>query len=172
MNRKPDRYLTVCMIIAVLCAVPSRAQGSRGKAELKAGSGSITIDYGRPSSPLRDRVEELQVGDFWRMGKDLSTTFTTPVDLSFGATKIAKGKYSIWLKRVAADKFELVFNSQTGQWGTDHDASKEIASIPMKKETLPSLVETFTIELKQLQNAGTFEMMWGKTKLSAVFSFK
>jgi hypothetical protein len=159
------------LMIGVLCSVPLVAQGARGKAELKAGAGNITIDYGRPSSPGRDRVEELQVGDVWRMGKDQSATFTTPAGLSFGAVKIPKGSYSIWLKRVAADKFELVFNSQTGKWGTDHDASKDIASVPLKKESLPSLVETFTIELKPAQNGGTFEMMWGKTKLSAAFSF-
>ena len=171
MNRKRGCGLMTGLMIAAFYAVPLIAQGARGKAELKAAGGSITIDYGRPSSPGRDRVEELRAGDVWRMGKDQSATFTTPVSLSFGAVKIPKGSYSIWLKRVAADKFELVFNSQTGKWGTDHDPSKDIASVPLKKESLPSLVETFTIELKPAQNGGTFEMMWGKTKLSAPFSF-
>src|SRR5881396_271844 len=152
------------LLIALLCITPLIAQGARGKAELKAAGGNITIDYGRPSSPGKDRVEELRAGDFWRMGKDQSATFTTPVSLSFGSIKIPKGSYSIWLKRVAADKFELVFNSQTGQWGTDHDPAKDIASVPLQRESLPSLVETFTIELKPAQNGGTFVMMWGKTK--------
>ena len=170
MDRNQACRLMKGSLIALLCITPLIAQGTRGKAELKTGAGNITIDYGRPSSPGKDRVAELRAGDFWRMGKDQSATFTTPVSLSFGAIKIAKGSYSIWLKKVTADKFELAFNTQTGQWGTDHDPSKDIASVPLKRESLPSLVETFTIDLKPAQNGGTFEMMWGKTKLSAGFS--
>jgi hypothetical protein len=75
----------------------------------------------------------------------------------------------LWLKRAAADKFELVFNSQTGQWGMQHDVSKDVFSVPMKKEALTSPVETFTIELKSAANGGVFSLHWGTTALLAEF---
>jgi len=159
-----------CGMLCALIAVPVLAQGGRGKAELKAGSGSITIDFGRPALKGRDMLSQLKEGMFWRMGMNQAAVFTTPVDLSFGGTKIPTGSYSLWLKK-EGDKFVLVFNSQTGQWGTQHDASKDVHSAPLKVDTLPAAVETFTIELKAAGKGGDFTLTWGTTKLTAEIAF-
>jgi hypothetical protein len=158
----------VCGTLCALLVIPGFAQGGRGKAELTAGSGKITIDYGRPSLKGRDMLSQLKEGSFWRMGSNQATVFTTPVDLTFGASKVAKGSYSLWLKK-EGDKFVLVFNSQTGQWGTQHDPSKDVYSVAMKSETLSSPVEMFTLELKEAPKGGEFIMNWGNTKLTAGF---
>lgn len=160
-------WITIAVAIGVLF-IPSFAQGNRGKAELSAGGGKIVVDYGRPSLKGRDMLSQLKDGDSWRMGMNQATTITTPVDLSFGATKIAKGSYSLFLTR-SGTKYDLVFNSQTGQWGTQHDKAKDVAKVAMKSETLPGAVETFTIELKEAPKGGTFSLSWGATKLSADF---
>jgi hypothetical protein len=115
-------------------------------------------------------LSQLQEGQFWRMGMNQATVLTTPADLTFGSTKIAKGSYSLWLKK-AADKFEIVFNSQTGQWGTEHDPGKDVSSVTMKSEPLSSPVETFTIELKEAPKGGDLGLSWGTTRLSAGFAF-
>ncbi len=167
MNFKKALVLIGC----VLFAVPCFAQGNRGKAELKAGSGSITIEYGRPSLKGRDMLSNLKVGDFWRLGMNQATVISTPVDLIFGSTKVDKGSYSLFLKRSAEDKYELVFNSQTGQWGTQHDQSKDICQIPLEKESLSSPNEEFTIELKDAPKGGMLELSWGNTKLMANLQF-
>jgi hypothetical protein len=158
-----------CVSLLVLLAVPAAAQGNRGKAELSTGGGAITIDYGRPSLKGRDMLSQLREGSFWRMGMNQATVLTTPVDLTFGGAKIAKGSYSLWLAKGTGDTFELVFNSQTGQWGTQHDQSKDVAKTPMTKSSLSSPVELFTIDLKQASGGGTLVMTWGTTQLSADF---
>jgi hypothetical protein len=155
-------------LLAALLAVPASAQGERGKAELKAGPGAITVDYGRPSLKGRDMLGQLQEGAFWRMGMNQATVLTTPVDLSFGATRVAKGAYSLWLKK-SGEAFELVFNSQTGQWGTQHDPAKDVASVAMSKSPLPAPVETFTMGLAAAPKGGSLELSWGATKLAAPF---
>jgi hypothetical protein len=148
---------------------PTAAQGSRGKAELKAAAGAVTLDYGRPSLKGRNMLSKLEPGSFWRMGMNEATVLTTPVDLSFGSTKVAKGSYSLWLKKQGA-QFELVFNSQTGQWGTQHDPSKDVYSVPLESASLPSAVETFTIDLEKAPKGGTFALSWGDTKLHKAFT--
>jgi hypothetical protein len=158
-----------CGALAAALAAPAAAQGSRGKAELKAGAGAVTVDYGRPSLKGRDMLSRLEEGSFWRMGMNEATVLTTPVDLSFGATKIPKGSYSLWLKR-AGDRYDLVFNSQTGQWGTQHDPSKDVYSVAMESTPLPSPVETFTIELEKAPKGGTFALSWGDAKLHQSFT--
>ena len=167
-------YKTVLGLMLMLCCVlgvSSFAQGNRGKAELKAGPGVITIEYGRPALKGRDMLSQLKEGDAWRMGSNSSTTFTTPVDLMFGATKIPMGSYSLFLKKEAANQFELVFNSQTGQWGLQHDVKRDFAQVPMKGSTLPSSVEIFTIDLKPAPKGGVIVLSWGTTQLSSEFAF-
>ena len=170
MNVKKSLGLLLCVALAASCFAQMKTP-PRGKAELNAGSGSITVDYGRPELKGRDMLSQLQVGQFWRMGSNMATVLTTPVDLTFGSVKVPKGAYSLWLKLAAPDKFELVFNSQTGQWGMQHDVSKDVFSVPMKKEVLPSSVETFTLELKGASKGGVFALHWGTTALLANFQF-
>jgi len=169
MNSKKALILIVCILL--LGSTPVFAQGARGKAELKAGDGSITIDYGRPSLKGRDMLSQLAVGSFWRMGSNMASVLTTPVDLAFGNVKVPAGSYSIWLKRAAADSFEMVFNSQTGQWGMQHDVSKDLYTVPMKKETQSTSTETFTIDLKSAPEGGTLVLDWGNSLMSAAFKF-
>jgi hypothetical protein len=167
MNLKKALVLAVCMFLAVSCF----AQGGRGKSELNAGTGSITVDYGRPALKGRDMLSQLQAGQSWRMGNNQATILATPVDLTFGSNKLPKGSYSLFLKKVDADKFELVFNSQTGQWGLQHDAAKDLFSAAMKKEALSSPVELFTIDLKAAPKGGVLVLNWGTLQLSAEFQF-
>jgi hypothetical protein len=167
MNFKTVLGLVLCFVLAV----SSFAQGTRGKAELKAGAGVITIDYGRPTLKGRDMLAQLKEGESWRMGSNQSTTFTTPVDLMFGPTKIPKGSYSLFLKKQAANQFELIFNSETGQWGLKHDVSKDFAQVPLKAAALPNPVEVFTIDLKPAPKGGIVILSWGTTQLSSEFQF-
>jgi hypothetical protein len=153
---------------AALLALPASAQAPRGKAELAVSGGAITVDYGQPSLKGRDMLSQLEEGAFWRMGMNQATVLETPVDLDFGGTKVAKGSYSLWLKK-QGEAFILVFNSQTGQWGTQHDPAKDVHSVTLESEALASPVETFTIELSKATGGGTLSLSWGATKLTGAF---
>jgi hypothetical protein len=165
---RTGRALGGGLLACLIAAAPAGAQGERGKAELAAGPGTISVDYGRPSLKGRDMFSQLADGAFWRMGMNQATVLTTPVDLVFGKTAVAKGSYSLWLRR-SGDKFELVFNSQTGQWGTQHDPAKDVASVPMTQAALPTPVETFAIDLKAEAKGGDLGLSWGTKRLSAAF---
>jgi hypothetical protein len=161
-----------CLCVGILSAVlvaPSSAQGARGKAELTTAGGAVTVDYGRPALKGRDMLSKLEDGSFWRMGMNEATVLTSPVDLTFGTTEVAKGSYSLWLKR-DGEKFLLVFNSQTGQWGTQHDPARDVHSVAMKSEPLSAPVEMFTIDLKGTSGGGELSLSWGAMKLSSDFT--
>ncbi len=163
-----------CILAAAVLLVPVLAQGNRGKAELTVGDGKIVVDYGRPALKGRDMFSRLEAGGFWRMGMNEATVFTTPVDLTFGNTKIAKGSYSLWLYKVPGATnpdaaFELVFNSQTGQWGTQHDKSKDVAKVAVKNRPEANTAEAFTIALKEDPGGKSLVMTWGNNALSADF---
>lgn len=160
---------------ALLAALPQCgwAQGNpRGKAEVTVGGKAVSIDYGRPSLHSRivaDMLSQLPAGDFWRLGADQSTTFITSGDLSFGDVKIPKGAYSLWAQKQADGSWKLVFNRQHGQWGTDHDASKDFASVPLQQSKAADSAERVTITLTKAGDGGALAIQWGDMKLSTTF---
>jgi len=163
--------LTHCCLALLLTSVFIFAQSERGKSELKTPNGLITLDYGRPSLQGRDMLGKLEVGSFWRLGKDDVTVLSTPVDLTFGSTKIPKGAHSLWVKRTAPDTFDLVFNRQTTGMGMMHESSKDSASVPLTKSTIARSVETLAIDLLPAASGGTLSINWGTARLTAHFQF-
>ncbi len=162
------RWVLGLMLVPMISLL-AVAQDDRGKAELTAPGGKVVVDYGRPQLKGRDPLTWQKEGSYWRMGMNAMTTLTTPAELVFGTKKLAKGSYSVWLLKAAADKYELVLNSETSGMGMSHDKAKDVANIPMKKGTAPASVETFTIDLKPSGKGGQFVMTWGTTALSADF---
>ena len=159
----------ILLLAALTLSVPAPAQSDRGMAQLDTAKGSIVVDYGRPQLKGRDPLTWQKDGSYWRMGMNAMTTLSTPVDLMFGDVKVPKGKYGLSLLRVSSDRYDLVFNSETSGMGMSHDKATDVASVPLKKESIPDSVETFTIELKGGANAGVFAMTWGTTRLAADF---
>jgi len=151
------------------------AQGNpRGTAKLELKGQTVSVEYGRPA--LKGRTVEqllgqLGVGDVWRLGADKSTTFSTGVDLAFGAVSIPKGEYSLWAQK-AADGWKLVFNKQHGQWGMQHDAAQDLAATPLKETKGPKPEEMVTISLAKEGEGGAITIQWGGTVLSASFKAK
>jgi len=158
-------------LLGLVMAVAQPPQMQQAKVELNAGAGTISISYGQPALGGRDRVAEQKIGDFWRMGKNQATVLATPVDLNFGSVKVPKGSYSLFLLREAPDNYTLVFNSQTGQWGTQHDPSKDLFKVPLQLEKTSNSVELFTLDLKKAAAGGQLSLIWGTSKLNADFQF-
>jgi len=135
----------------------------------------VMIEYGRPSMKGRDLLALAEVGKVWRMGADKSTTYTSDARLSFGKMVVPAGSYSLWLKKTGDQSFELVFNKQVGQWGTQYSGSiDDVASIPMSFSEGSEAVEMFTLTLAQgaKANAGELTLQWGKLVLKAPFTVK
>jgi len=157
-------------------AGPALAQGhSRGTSELTLGSTKVSVEYGRPS--LGTRTVEAMLSGLgpehpWRLGADKSTTFTTSGDLDFGGTTVPKGVYSLWARKDADNSWKLVFNTQHGQWGTDHDASKDLAAVPLKQDKESTPTDLVTIKLERDDGGGEISILWGDLELSAGFKAK
>lgn len=172
--------------LMVLCAVAlaaatanqaSAQRAGRGKAELTVGGTTVSVDYGRPSLHGRSvdsMLSQLPNGptpNFWRLGANQSTTFTTTADLDFGGTTVPKGEYSLWAHH-DGDSWKLVFNTQHGQWGTSHDASKDLVSVPLTQTKADSSADLVTIGLDKHDGGGEIKIQWGDLELTASFMAK
>jgi hypothetical protein len=171
------RFLTAAIGLSIFVGLGGQAlaqRNPRGTTKLTLKGKTISVEYGRPS--LRGRSEselldKLQPGDFWRLGADKSTTFSSGVDLAFGDVAVAQGEYSLWAQR-EAEGWKLVFNKQHGQWGTQHDAAQDVASVPLKESKAPAAEEMVTIALGKEGAGGVLTIQWGHMKLSANFTAK
>jgi hypothetical protein len=163
------RSLVFVSLLILAIAPLALAQNPRGKAETSLSGKKVSIEYGQPSLKGRDVLSEAPVGTVWRTGADKSTTFTTDADLVLGSATVPKGSYSVFTKRTGDKTWTLVLNKQTGQWGTEHDASQDLASVPLTWEQKDSGPELFTIELSSSGASGTLRLLWGKHVLTTPF---
>jgi hypothetical protein len=138
--------------------------------ELEGGR-RVYVDYGRPSMRGRRIVGELvPYGRVWRTGANAATTLVTEADLRIGDALVPRGTYTLYTLPTARG-WTLIVNRQTGQWGTQYDASRDLVRIPLRGTALPRPVEKFTIALERgtARNAGTLAMAWENTRLTVPF---
>jgi hypothetical protein len=139
----------------------------RDTARATVGATSIVIDYGRPSLRGRDVFVHGVLGDtVWRTGANAATQFTTTTDLTIDGRRLAAGTYSLWT-HVSPDNlsYELVFNSQVGQWGTEHHFDRDLIRVPLATSRLLSPVERFLIRIEPNDRGAVLTLEWGRLEL-------
>lgn len=138
------------------------------------GSAHLWVDYGRPSKRGRPIFGPTGVlGDtLWRTGANAATQFRTDVDLQIAGKTLPAGTYTLWA-RAKPGAYELIFNKQVGQWGTDHDEKQDLLTVPLAQGKTPSTVERFTIVVDPKgPGAGLLRMSWDNVELSVPFTVK
>lgn len=125
---------------------PMGVASTRDTVNAQVGGATVWIDYGRPAKRGRTIWGALVPHDTtWRFGANAATQFRTDKDLDIGGVTVPAGFYTLWLYPTATKSF-LIVNSQTGQWGTAYDASKDVARIPLDPHmSLPEVEERFRI---------------------------
>ena len=133
-------------LLALVLLTIAGSQAPRGEAEISLNGATLAIEYGRPDLDGRDMIESAPVGTVWRLGADEATTMTIQGTAVFGNMVAQEGAYSLFVERLPGDRWSLVVNSQTGQWGTEHDRSRDVLGIPLKWEKEDEVIETLTID--------------------------
>jgi hypothetical protein len=135
---------------------------------------AITIDYGRPAARGRAVFSRGVLGDtLWRTGANAATQFVTTRDLIVGGDTLRAGSYSLWTS-VSPDNstYALVFNSQTGQWGTEHHAERDVLRVPLVTERTNAPIERFTIRLPSDGHGSALRLEWATTALTLAVTAK
>jgi hypothetical protein len=136
------------------------------------GAANIEIAYSRPAK--RGRVifgGIVPWNQVWRTGANAATQLTTSADLMFGTTVVPAGKYTLWSLPTPTGA-KLIINSETGQWGTDYDASKDFARLDLTQTMLTSPVESFTFAIARQPAGGVLKFSWDNREYSIPFRIK
>jgi hypothetical protein len=134
--------------------------------------GMVVVDYGRPQ--VRERTvwggTLVPFDSVWRAGANDATHLFTTRPLTIGTMTLAPGMYTLWIQHTRQSTF-LIVNRQTGQWGTQYDASQDIGRVEMQSAAAPAHVEEMTIAVRALgPTRGSLELAWGDRVMSVPFA--
>ena len=157
-------FRVALLVATVVVQVP------RGTSEITLNDTTLSVEYGRPLLKGRDMLGQAPVGTVWRLGADQSTTMSVTGSAIFINMVVAKGEYSLFLKRTSETQWSLIVNKQTGQWGTGHDPQQDLLGISLKWEKQDDPVEQLTIELtEETEETGILSIAWGQEVLKQRF---
>jgi hypothetical protein len=181
------------VVTVVVAVAPAMAQAQKKQRQrlsphetisLVVDGDRVTIVYGRPytKKPGTDEVRKIWGGlvpydAVWRTGADEATLLITEQPIAIGDLTLAPGSYTLFTYPAADGSAKLIVNKKVGQWGIPYDAKKEAANelgrVDLKKETLDSPVDQFTMAIERgPSGGGVISMMWETTKYSVPFSVK
>lgn len=137
------------------------------------GGAQLAVVYSRPS--LRGRTlmgSVVPYGQVWRTGANAATMFRTDRDLVIGSATVPAGSYTLFTLPSTSGA-QLIINKQTGQWGTEYDASRDLARVDATVTTTPAPLERFTFAIEPTTgNRGTIRYMWGTMQFAVPFTVK
>ena len=72
-----------------------------------------------------------------------------------------KGDYTLYVNVKDPDAWELVINKQTGQWGTNYDASMDLGRVKMDMSKPPASIEMLKYTISSTGgNKGAITLAW------------
>lgn len=144
------------------------------KVEQKVGMTDITIEYSRPGVKGRKIFGGLESwGTMWRTGANNNTIITFSDDVTIAGQDVKAGSYAMFTKLNSAKQWDVIFYSDTQNWGTPQkwDDSKVVATAKVEVHEVPFNVETFTIDINNItNNGGTIDMIWEKSYAAIPFT--
>ena len=141
-----------------------------------SGPSRIAISYGQPHARGR-KVEGglIPLDTVWRFGANMATTLHSDLDITLGDLKLPRGDYSLFVL-YSRTGYALIVNRGTGQWGTDHDATKDIGRVSLTSRTMAEAEPSLSIYLVPdspdpttgyANLSGILRVKWGTTELTA-----
>jgi hypothetical protein len=137
------------------------------------GGKTIKTDYSSPRMKGRKIYGGLvPFGEVWRTGANEATTFVSSSDVEVGGKTVPAGSYTIFTVP-NADKWTLIVNKKTGEWGIPYKyESDELTRVDMKVSKLPAALENFTITYDKSAGGCTMKIDWETTRATVNISAK
>ena len=140
-----------------------------------SGPSRIAISYGQPHARGR-KVEGglIPLDSVWRFGANMATTLHSDLDITLGDVKLKRGDYTLFILYTRTG-YTLIVNRGTGQWGTDHDAAKDIGRVALASRTMAEPEPSLSIYLVPdspdpttgyANLRGSLRIKWGTTELT------
>lgn len=131
------------------------------------GISGMELIYSRPSMKGRKVFGDLvPYGKVWRTGANSATRIKFLDDVTFGGQNLKAGEYALFTIP-GENEWEIIINKGNANWGTDYKQADDILRVKAKSTSLPTSVETFTIEFNNITaNTADLVIKWDKTAVT------
>ena len=108
------------------------------------------------------KVGRKVVERWWRRHPaNAATQLTTTASVRIEGAELPAGKYSLWTLP-SRTGVQLIINRQSGQWGTNYDASQDLGHVPLTVGSHKVPLERFTMTVEPTtKNSGNLALEWG-----------
>ncbi len=137
------------------------------KTEMDMGDLKVKVQYSSPSVKGREIFGKLVSYDkVWRTGANEATIFEINNPIAVEGKNLGAGKYSLFTIP-GEDKWVIVFNSVSDQWGAyKYSDKKDVLRVEVKPEMIPVQTEKFTIKLEN----GFMFLIWDHTSVQVALN--
>lgn len=151
------------MLISFMSNAQEKASPAKTAEGLINGA-KISIHYSSPAVKGRTIWGDLvPFGKVWRAGANEATIFETNEDIKVEGKDLPAGKYSFFIIP-GETQSTFIFNSETGQWGTNYDESKDVLRIQVPSEQTSKIEERLVYEVTK----SGFEVRWANGRAQAI----
>jgi len=172
------------LVLAAACLASLQANAQQRRASphetisTVVDNNRVTVVYGRPytKNPRSGETRKIWGGlvpydHVWRLGADEATLLITQKPLMIGGTTVPAGAYTLFLLPHENTATQLIINKQLGQWGLQYSEKEDLTRVEMKKETLATPVDQFTMAVeKNPSGGGALVLKWETTEYSVPFT--
>ncbi len=132
---------------------------------------NVTVAYSRPGMKGRKIFGDLvPYGQEWRTGANDPTTITFSDAVKLEGHDVPAGTYALYTIP-GEQEWTIIINKNTKE-GPPRDKSSDVATFKLKSSSLPTPVETFTINISDIGiNTGSVELVWEKTAVKFRMEF-
>lgn len=165
------KFLKIVLGIAVVLAILfygfktwTKSHSPEDVAEITRGDLNIKVNYCQPAVKGRNIFGDLVPYDkVWRTGANEATVISFSRDVSIEGQSLAAGTYSLW--SIPTDStWSIIFNKETGQWGTMYDESGDVLKVDVPSEKTTDKTELFTISMEANDADGAMmKLKWDQT---------
>lgn len=133
--------------------------------EARFGEATVRINYSQPAKKNREVFGKLvPYGEVWRTGANEATSISLDKAINVAGKTLPAGKYQLFtIPR--ADKWTIIFNSKSDQWGAFfYDEKSDVLRVDVPSGSNDSTVERLILAFETMPETG-LTIAWDKTKV-------
>lgn len=171
-----NKYLRIFFIAVAVIALGfyglrryTKSFSRESHVEFKNADFDVEVDFSRPKKKNRfifGREQDKAVvpyGKVWRTGANEATVIQINNNVIFAGHPLPAGTYSLWTIP-GQGSWEVILNSETGQWGTDYNDGKDIMKSEVPIRVRKTVQEDFDIYFEKTEEGANMILSWDQTE--------
>jgi len=144
----------------------TKSASPEATAEVNQSGLRIKVDYCQPSKKGRKIFGGLvPYGEVWRTGANEATIIDFDQNVTVAGQPLEEGKYSLWTIP-SQNNWIVIFNKETGQWGTNYDQTKDVLRVPVAFRKRNNVAEQFYISFAPHSGGTDMLLTWDQLEVT------